>query len=76
MFFNDGQSQNNTINKAMSILITREIIKVIMALTATILRIWIAICSFYRTLPSAIWLGPYDFSLSSTYCCSYASLKP
>ena len=55
MFFNDGQSQNNTINKAMSILITREIIKVIMAITATILRIWIAICSFYRTLPSAIW---------------------
>ena len=76
MFFNSGQSQNNTINKAMSILINREIIKVIMAITATTLRIWIAICSFYLTLPSVTWQGPYEFSLSSTYCYSYAPLKP
>ena len=73
MFFNSRQLQNNTVNKAMSILITRVIIKVIVAITATIVRIWIAICSFYRTLPGATWEGPCEFSLVSTYCYSYES---
>ena len=74
MLFNSGQLQNNTINEAMSILITRVIIKEIMAITATIQRIWIAVSSFHRTLPSATWQGPYEFSLS--YCYSYESLNP
>ena len=49
---------NNTVNEEMSILITRVIMKIIMAVTAIIVRIWIAICSFCRTLPSATWQGP------------------
>ena len=49
---------NNTVNEEMSILITRVIIKIIMSVTAIIVRIWIAICGFCRTLPSATWQGP------------------
>ena len=69
-----GLLQNNTVNEAMSILITRVIIKVIISITAIIVRMWIAIRSFYRFLPSAIWQGPYEFSLFSSYCYSYESL--
>ena len=69
-----GLLQNNTVNEAMSILITLVIIKVIMAITAIIVRIWIAIRSFYLTLPSVTWQGPYEFFLFASYCYSYESL--
>ena len=60
----------------MSILLTRVIIKVIVVITATVVRIWIAICSFYYTLPSPTLLGSYEFSFYSTYRYSYDTLKP
>ena len=67
-YWEKGLLQNNTVNEAMSILITRVIIKVVIS------RMWIAIRSFYRVLPSATWQGPYEFSLFSSYCYSYESL--
>ena len=65
-----------TNNDVKKISLGDVIIKVIMAITTTIVRIWIATSSFYRTLPSATWQGPCGFSLFSIYCYIYESLKP
>ena len=60
----------------MSITINRVTIKVIMRNTTTIVRIWITIFSYFRTLPSATWKGRYKLSLFPTSFYSYQSLKP
>ena len=73
-YWEKGLLQNNTVNEAMSVLITRVIIKVVISIAAIIVTMWIAIRSFYRVLASATWQGSYEFSLFSSYCYSYESL--